>query len=57
MPERLVNSDVEITGDLHLVALTEEEYDAVMLFTNNSCEPKFGFGAARPPTRRSGAAS
>jgi len=44
MPERLQNSDVQITDDLHLVALTEEEYDAVMLFINHSCEPNLGFG-------------
>jgi SET domain-containing protein len=44
MPERLQNSDVQITDDLHLVALSEEEYDAVMLFINHSCEPNVGFG-------------
>jgi len=44
MPERLQNSDVQITDDLHLVALSEEEYDAVMLFVNHSCEPNVGFG-------------
>jgi SET domain-containing protein len=44
MPERLQNSDVQITDELHLVALTEEEYDAVMLFINHSCEPNVGFG-------------
>jgi SET domain-containing protein len=43
MPERLQNSDVQITDELHLVALTEEEYEAVMLFINHSCEPNVGF--------------
>ncbi|MFD2093523.1 SET domain-containing protein [Blastococcus deserti] len=43
LPERLQNSDVQITDDLHLVALTEEEYEAVMLFINHSCEPNVGF--------------
>jgi hypothetical protein len=38
MPERLQDSDVQITDDLHLVALTE-----VMLFINHSCEPNVGF--------------
>lgn len=44
MPERLQNSDVQITDDLHLVATTEEEYEAVMLFINHSCEPNVGYG-------------
>ncbi len=43
LPERLQNSDVQITDDLHLVALAAEEYDAVMLFINHSCEPNVGF--------------
>ena len=43
MPERLQNSDVQITDDLHLVALTEDEYESVMLFINHSCEPNVGF--------------
>ena len=44
LPERLQNSDVQITDDLHLVALTDEEYEPVMLFVNHSCEPNVGFG-------------
>ena len=44
LPERLRNSDVQITDDLHLVALTEQEYEPVMLFLNHSCEPNVGFG-------------
>jgi SET domain-containing protein len=43
LPERLQNSDVQITDDLHLVALTEDEYESVMLFINHSCEPNVGF--------------
>ncbi len=43
LPERLQNSDVQITDDLHLVAPAEEEYEAVMLFLNHSCEPNVGF--------------
>lgn len=42
LPERLQNSDVQITDDLHLVALADEEYEAVMLFINHSCEPNVG---------------
>ena len=29
--------------DLHLVALSEDEYEPVMLFINHSCEPNVGF--------------
>ncbi len=43
LPERLQNSDVQITDDLHLVALTDDEYEAVMLYINHSCEPNIGF--------------
>ncbi len=43
MSERLQNSDVQITDDLHLVALSDEEYEGVMLFINHSCEPNVGF--------------
>lgn len=43
VPERLQNSEVQITDDLHLVALADEEYEAVMLFINHSCEPNIGF--------------
>lgn len=44
MPERLQNSEVQVTDDLHLVAGTEDEYESVMLFLNHSCEPNVGFG-------------
>ena len=43
LPERLQDSDIQITDDLHLVALHDEEYEAVMLFLNHSCEPSVGF--------------
>jgi uncharacterized protein len=43
LSERLQNSDVQITDDLHLVALTDDEYEAVMLFLNHSCDPNVGF--------------
>jgi SET domain-containing protein len=43
LPEHLSNSDVQITDGLHLVALTDDEYEAVMLFVNHSCEPNLGF--------------
>lgn len=43
LPERFQNSEVQITDDLHLVAMTDEEYESVMLFLNHSCEPNVGF--------------
>lgn len=43
LPEKLRDSDVQITDDLHLVALTDDEYEPVMLFLNHSCEPNVGF--------------
>ena len=44
LSDRLRNSAVQITDDLHLVALTDDEYEGVMLFVNHSCEPNVGFG-------------
>lgn len=44
LPEPLPNSEVQVTDELHLVALDESEYDAVMLYLNHSCEPNVGFG-------------
>jgi hypothetical protein len=44
LPLVLQGSDIQITDDLHLVALTDEEYESVMLFLNHSCEPNVGFG-------------
>ena len=44
LPLHLQNADVQITDNLHLVALTDEEYEPVRLFLNHSCEPNVGFG-------------
>jgi len=44
LPERLQDSDIQISDDLHLAALTDDEYESVMLFLNHSCEPNVGFG-------------
>lgn len=44
LPDPLPNSDVQIADGLHLVALSPEEYEPVMLFINHSCEPNVGFG-------------
>lgn len=41
--ERLQNSEVQIAEGLHLMALADEEYEAVMLFINHSCAPNVGF--------------
>jgi hypothetical protein len=43
LSEQLQNSEIQITDGLHLVALTDDEYEAVMLFVNHSCEPNLGF--------------
>jgi uncharacterized protein len=43
LSERLRNSEVQIADDLHLVALSDAEYEAVMLFINHSCDPNVGF--------------
>jgi SET domain-containing protein len=43
LPEHLQNSEVQIAEGLHLVALSDEEYEPVMLFINHSCEPNVGF--------------
>jgi len=40
----LPNSEIQIADGLHLVARAPEEYEAVMLFINHSCEPNVGFG-------------
>jgi len=42
LDERLQNTEIQIAESLHLVALSDEEYEAVMLFINHSCEPNVG---------------
>lgn len=44
LPDPLPNSEVQIADGLHLVALTEAEYEPSMLFLNHSCGPNVGFG-------------
>lgn len=41
--EHLQNSEIQIAEGLHLMALDDDEYEAVMLFINHSCEPNVGF--------------
>jgi uncharacterized protein len=43
LSEDLQKSEIQITEGLHLVALTEEEYEPVMLLLNHSCDPNVGF--------------
>jgi len=43
LPDPLPNSAIQITDGLHLVALSPEEYEPVILFINHSCEPNVGF--------------
>jgi hypothetical protein len=43
LPDPLPNSAIQIADGLHLVALSPEEYEPVMLFINHSCEPNVGF--------------
>jgi hypothetical protein len=40
--EVIANSDVQITDQLYLAALSSDEYQAVMLYLNHSCEPNVG---------------
>src|SRR5215213_1587551 len=42
LPARLQETDIQIAENLHLVALTDEEYEAVMLFINHSCDANVG---------------
>ena len=43
LSDHLQNSAIQITDDLHLAAVSDDEYEAVMLFLNHSCEPNVGF--------------
>ena len=43
VPDQLRESEIQIADGFHLAALTEAEYEPVMLFINHSCEPNVGF--------------
>lgn len=43
LSDRLRNSEIQITGDLHLAALADDEYEPAMVFINHSCDPNVGF--------------
>jgi uncharacterized protein len=42
LDEHLQNTEIQIAESLHLVALSDEEYEPVMLFINHSCQPNVG---------------
>ena len=42
LPERLQETDIQIAEGLHLVALTDNEVEDVMLFINHSCDANVG---------------
>jgi SET domain-containing protein len=42
LPESIRNSEFQIADDLYLAALSEDEYEAVMMFINHSCDPNAG---------------
>jgi SET domain-containing protein len=42
LPHSLRRSEFQIAGDLFLAAVHEDEYEAVMMFVNHSCEPNLG---------------
>ena len=43
LPDPLPSSEIQIADGLHLVAVSPEEYEPVMVFINHSCEPNVGF--------------
>ena len=42
LPDRLRETDIQIAEGLHLVAMTDAEFDDVMLFINHSCAANVG---------------
>jgi hypothetical protein len=44
LPEAIRDSAFPIAADLSLAALTQDEYDGVMMLVNHSCEPNTGMG-------------
>ena len=42
LPIDLQNSEIQIAAGIHLVAISDDEYEPVMLFLNHSCEPNLG---------------
>jgi uncharacterized protein len=44
LPEAIRDSAFPIAADLSLAALTQNEFDGVMMLVNHSCEPNTGMG-------------
>lgn len=44
LPEAIRNSAFQIAAGHFLAALTQDEYDGVMMLVNHSCEPNTGMG-------------
>jgi hypothetical protein len=44
LPEAIRNSAFQIAADHFLAAVTQDEYDGVMMLVNHSCEPNVGVG-------------
>lgn len=42
LPEHLQETEIQVADDLHLAAVTDEEFEDVMLFLNHSCKPNVG---------------
>ena len=42
LPSHLQETDIQIADHLHLAALTDDEFEAVMLFINHSCDANVG---------------
>ena len=42
LPPHLQETDIQIAEGLHLVALTDDEFESVMLFVNHSCDANLG---------------
>jgi uncharacterized protein len=44
LPEAIRNSAFQFAEDHYLAALTQDEYEGVMMLANHSCEPNLGMG-------------
>ena len=44
LPDAISDSAFQIAADCFLAALTQDEYDGVMMRVNHSCEPNLGMG-------------
>lgn len=42
LPEHLQETEIQVADDLHLAAVSDDEFEDVMLYLNHSCEPNVG---------------